>query len=305
MSRFLSFMHSSVELIMSKRQYIILCALLLAIIPLTAQLAVVFVAFITLRKGPHEGALALIAAIAAQFGMLHMQQLASVTFSIVNALALYVPCYIAAYVLRSTRCWQSVAGVLFVLASIGVILTQFFASDLVLEQYLYLETIIKEAQSDVLLSKILNDFSAVNKHIVASYAFGMQVLSMLVSAITALILARALQSKLYNVGGFTKEVLGFRVNRLAILILIALFFAVYMQNFIAISLMPMFFLYFLLAGLSVSVSTANKKNAKFTLIPLVPLIVIPVATVPFYCILGLFYSLFNLNVFTLKPKKRG
>jgi hypothetical protein len=304
MQRFLSTMHSSIELILSKRQYIILCALLLAAVPFTTQLAVAFVAFITLRKGPSEGAVALIAAITVQFGMLHTS-MASITFCLVNALALYVPCYVAAYVLRSTMSWQSVAGVLFVLVSFGVILVQMIAPELVLEQYLYLETIIKETQSDVLIAKIFNDLSGTNKTIIASYAFGMQVLSMLVSSITSLMVARALQSRLYNAGGFKKEVLGFRVNTVGILILIVLIFAVYLQNLIAITLMPMFFLYFLLAGLSVSASTLNKKNAKFTLIPLVPLIVAPVATVPFYCILGLFYSLFNLSVFTLKPKKRG
>lgn len=303
MPQFLSTVHGYIELIMSKKQYIILCALLLAAIPFGNQVAVAFVAFITLRKGPNEGALALIAAITMQFGLLHAST--SITSAIVNSVVLYVPCYVAAYVLRTTMSWQSVAGALFLLVSCSAILVQLIAPEFVLGQYLYLEAIIKESQSDVLMSKIFNDLSSINKNIVASYAFGIQILSVLVSSITSLILARALQSRLYNAGGFKKEVLGFRVNRIGILILVGLFFAVYLQNLIAIILMPMFFLYFLLAGLSVSVNTLNKKNAKFTLIPLVPLIIVPIATVPFYCMLGLFDSLFNLKVFTLKPKKRG
>lgn len=296
-------LQKQLQQLLEHRYYPFLCALLLAFLPRTAWLSVVIVAFVTLRKGWRDGAFLLVPVATAYFSF----SLISMSFvgSLINMLVLFVPCYIAAGVLRVTVTWQAVVSVFFLLISFVSILTQLFAPDFIITQYLYLENFLKETQTDASITKLLSEAANINQAVIASYAFGLQILSISLSAILALMTARAIQSRLYNAGGFKNEMLSFRANKVGLIVLLFLFIAVIQQNLIAMMLLPAVVIYFLLVGLSVSANFLDKRNGRLLFLLFIPLILVPFVTVPFYSTLGLFNSLFNLRLYLLRPKKRG
>ncbi|MDF1757130.1 MAG: hypothetical protein P1U74_02385 [Legionellaceae bacterium] len=295
-------MQKHLQLLFANKNYAILCTMILAMIPFTSWLAVVFVALITLRKGWREGAMLVIPVTCVFFGC---SLVATSTFpAIVNSMTLFVPCYLAACALRTTMTWQSVVCVFFLLISLTTIGIQLFAPEFIISQYVYLQGILRETQSDTAIVKMLSE-TKIDQAVIASYAFGLQMLSIMVSALIALMTARSIQSRLYNPGGFKQEVLSFRANKLAMLVLLIIFGAACGQNIVAMILLPSVVLYFLLAGMSVCANVVDRKNSRLLLLLLVPLILVPFVTVPFYSMLGLIDSFLNLRLFSLKPRKRG
>ncbi|MDP3561040.1 MAG: hypothetical protein Q8R83_02530 [Legionellaceae bacterium] len=304
MLRLNGFLQKQMHALLENKQYAFVCALALAFFPYTAWLSIVIIALITLRKGWREGALVLLPVITAHLGCSLMT--VSKVAAVINTLTLFVPCYLAACTLRVTANWQGVAGVFFLLTSLSALLVQLFAPEFVMAQYVYLQAILKEAQSEAIVSNLLNDTTGLNRTILASYAFGIQMVSVVFSAMTSLMMARSMQSRLFNPGGFKQEILAFRVNKIGLLIAVMLFAATIQHNVVAMIILPALILYFLLAGLSVSANALIKKNPRLVFILLVmPLIIVPFIMVPVYGILGLIDSLFNLRIYTFKPKRRG
>jgi len=304
MTRFKGFVQRQAQLLLDNKQYALLYALILALFPYTAWLSTVIVALITLRKGWREGFTLLLPVVAVHCGYSLLS--VSTAVALINTFTLFVPCYMAACVLRYTASWQAVVGVFFLLISVSALLIQWFAPEFVMAQYLYLQTILKEAQSGSLVANLLSDTSGINQTMLASYAFGMQMLTLVFSAMTSLMMARSMQSRLFNPGGFRQEVLTFRANKIGLVILASLFAAALQQNMVAMMVLPAPIMYFLLAGLSLSANALMKKNSRFVVVLLiVPLIAVPFVMVLIYSMLGLLDSLFNLRVYTFKPRRRG
>lgn len=303
MLRIREVMQKQMHLYMSNLQYSLMYTLLLAVIPHTSWLAVTGVSLLTLRKGVQRGLLTLLP-VAVVYCALAMKSL-SYLGALLNTVALFVPCFLGALLLRMTSTWQSVAGLFFILIASIAILIQNFAPDIVLAQFMYLQSILQSSQPDAVIVKVLQELSTSNQPVIASYVFGLQLLSVFLSASIALIFARAIQSRLYNVGGFKIEALGFRACKLSLLILLALLMVISRDNFIAMMLLPAVIMYFLLAGLSISATYVDKKNSKFLFLLFLPIVLLPLFSVPFYCCLGLFDSLFSLRFHTLRPRKRG
>jgi hypothetical protein len=303
MLRIREIMQKHLHMMLTNWQYALLCTLILALFPYTSWLSVVSIAFITLRKGLRDGAMLVIPVAAAYFGCSLIVMSAGA--AIINALVLFVPCFLAAYVLRVATTWQAVFSVFFVVIGVVSICIQLFAPEFVIAQYLYLESFLKETQADTAVVKLLAEAANINQAVIASYAFGLQMLSIIFSATMALMAARSIQSRLYNVGGFKQEILNFRAHKIGVLLLIVLFIAGCRQNMIAMMLLPAVILYFVLAGLSVSANILHRKNQRLLLLLLIPLILMPFVAVPFYSLLGLFEGLLNLRLYILKPRKRG
>lgn len=293
-----------IQLLLSNKQYALMYALMFALFPYTVWLSVVIIALITLRKGFGNGALVLLPVITLHLGYSLVS--ISVIPAVINTLTLFVPCYIAACALRLTTSWQAVAAVFFIIISLCAILVQTFAPQFVMAQYLYLQTILKETQSDSTVSRLLSDSTGMNQTILASYAFGIQMLSIIFSALSALFMARSIQSRLYKPGGFKIEMQTFRAHKISLLITAILFTTALQNNVVAMMVLPASVLYFLLAGLSFSMNALVHKNSRLVFIILVmPLIFIPFIMVPVYGMLGLLDSLFNLRIYTFKTRKRG
>lgn len=303
MSRARDLINKQIQLYMSNWQYALLYTLILAVLPFTSWIAVVGISLLTLRKGLKIGSMILLP-VALVFYAVSLKSL-SYWGAFINTCVLFVPCFSGALVLRLTSTWQSVCGVFFLIIAIGALLVQFLAPEFVINQYNYLESILKQSQADATIVKLVTDLSSIDKSIVASYAFGLQLLSIFLSAFIALMFARALQSRIYNVGGFMREALSFRAKKIAIFILFVLFLGINKQNMLAMMLLPSVFIYFLLSGLSICAGIISKKNTRLMLILFVPIAILPVVGVPFYSFVGLFDSLFSLRLYALKRRNRG
>lgn len=303
MVRARDFLNKQVQLYMSNWQYALLYTLILTVFPYTSWMAVSGISLLTLRKGFKSGATVLFPVAFVSYAL----SLKSLSHwgSLINTLVLFAPSFIGALILRLTSTWQAVVAAFFLATAAGALLVQLLAPDFIIKQYAYLESILLDSQADATIIKLITDLSNIDKSIVASYAFGLQLLSISTSAMIALVLARALQSSLYNVGGFMREALNFRANKIAIFIMFVLFVGVNKQNTLAMILLPSVFMYFLLSGLSICAGVVNKKSSKLMLVTLLPIAILPVIGVPFYSFLGLFDSIFSLKFFAFKRRKRG
>lgn len=291
------------HLYMSNWQYALLYTLILAVFPYTSWVAVAGIALLTLRKGIKSSSLVLLPV------ALVLYALAAKSFShlsaLVNTCVLFIPSVIGALVLRHTFTWQAVLVAFFLLIAFIALFVHLFAPEFVINQYVYLESILKNNQGDNNVMKILAELANIDNYIVASYAFGLQLLSVFLSAIIALLFARSVQSRLYNPGGFKEEALGFRAKKIAVFILFILLLGAIKHAMLAMILLPAVFIYFLLAGVSICASLINSKNSKLTFAVFVPIALLPIFSVPFYGFLGLFDSLFSLKFNNFRHKNRG
>lgn len=301
MKRIQAFWHRQEQLILSQRYVAISYALAFSCLPFTSWLSVVIVALITLRKGCLEGMMLLLPVV-----VLHcVYSIATLPFAaaVLNTLILFVPCYLAAGVLRFTASWQAVACFFFLCVSLSVILIQFFVPELVIAQYQYVLEILKVSHHGA-VSQMLNETSNVSQQSLASYTFGVQLLSVVFSTMLSLVVARSMQSRLFNPGGFRQELMLFSATRFSLAIVLILCLAALKDNLVAMMLLPLVIFYFLLAGLSLSAKVLAQKNARLVFFVLIaPLLVLPFVMVPLYGAIGLLDGLFNFK--TVKPKRRG
>ena len=195
--------------------------------------------------------------------------------------------------------WQAVAGALLLLVTLAALGVQQCVPDWVLAQYKLLQSLILTDQSQQVTSQLkwLKEMSGTSELIMANCLFGFQMLSGVMSVFVSLIMARALQSRLYYPKGFAKEMLAFRGNRLSCMMFLIIALGAWQLNVVAINVVPVFALFYLMAGLSICASLLMGKTARFTgVLLVVPLMVVPFVMVPMYIVIGLLDGLFNLRV---------
>jgi len=169
------------------------------IFPLSFLLSSAAAALVVLKKGAREGLLVLIGA------TVFCTLMASIRFgtpvlAIVNALAIWLPVWIAAQVLRTSRSQASVLIVVMIMSLFLAIGIRYFVGDI---EVFWHDSLIKyaskiaivanaERQADVIkvLALIMNGFVAVS--------FGLMTM-------LSVLLARWWQSLLFNPGGFGEE----------------------------------------------------------------------------------------------------
>ncbi len=300
MKRIQAFWQKQVQMMLSQRHTAIGYALAFAPLSYTSWLSTVIILLVTLRRGWLEGGIVLGPVLMVHMGV----STATLPFfaAFMNTLLLFVPCYSAACVLRLTVSWQGVAGFLFLFASLAVLAVQIWLPELVVAQYQYVLEILKLSHQTA-ISQMLQETSHINQQVMASFAFGVQLLSMVFSSMLSLMMARSMQSRLFNPGGFRQELLAFRATKVSLLIALLLSVAVMKYNPVAMMLLPLVFFYFMLAGLSLSANTLVRKNARLIVVVLVaPLFVLPFVMVPFYGMLGFLDGLFNLRQLNRKEE---
>lgn len=293
--RWKGFLTKQAELLLSSKQRMLLCAALFAVLPYCAWLAMTVVALITLRKGEREGGQLLIFVMIVHVMVSVMTDPLSIV--LINTVILFVPCFLAAYALRMSASWQVVASVLFLQTIISALLIQALIPGWVVEQYTVIQTILKSTQPDHVLSKWFSDSSGLSELVIANYVFGMQLMSAAISVLMALMMARSLQSRLYYPGGFVREMLTFRGNKLSFIVITILGVAAWHLNMVAMNVLPVLALFYMLAGLSLCANLIVGKTSRLTL----PLLVLPLLFVPFvmgpaYIIVGFFDSVFNIRL---------
>ena len=149
-----------------------------------------------------------------------------------------------------------------------------------------------------MLPRVITDINGSSQLILANYLFGLQLASLVLSAILPLTLARSVQSQLYYPGGYQQEMYSLRSNKIGLLILVLMLVSANQGKLIAMDILPLLVMYFLFAGLSLSFhALAGKKIRGALLILITPLVLVPFVMLPVYVILGSLDSLFNLRLY--------
>ncbi|ARG97665.1 DUF2232 domain-containing protein [Legionella micdadei] len=306
MARLGEFLGKQGRLLLENDRLALLYIAVLALIPFAAWLSAAVVALITLRKGWLDGFKGFVVATLT----LLILSLPSMPLSaaVITALMAFLPCYLTAALLHSTTSLK-IAGFFIVLQALLVIaLIHWLAPEFISNQYLYVQAIIKELEresSDGNMTSLLSNNEAVNKIVIANYIVGVQAVSVLLSAVVSLLLARSVQSRLYYPGGFKRDLVAFRASGFGVIILAIAMIGAYRHNPLALSCLPVLAVYYVFAGLSLSFNVLAKDKGVGTLaLLLVPLILLPFVMLPVYVIFGALDSLFNFRLH-LSPNAGG
>jgi hypothetical protein len=269
----------------------------LALIPFAGWLSAAVVALITLRKGLSDGFKCFVVA----FMALLVLSLMTMSFSAacITAAMAFLPCYLTAAVLHETASWKVAVGFIVLQALLVIALIHWLAPEFITNQFQYIQAILKQLERESADSSalvLLNNQSKLTQTVIANYLLGVQAISVVMSALASLMLARSVQSRLFYPGGFRQEMLAFRANSFGVFLLGFAAIGAYQHNPLAISCLPILVTYFVFAGLSLTFSVMTKDKGIGTLILLtVPLILLPFVTLPVYVILGSLDSLFNFR----------
>lgn len=289
-------MRNQAKFLLENPWYAILCAVVLALLPYTSWLSVALIALVTLRKGSREGGVLLAAVLLAHFAF----SLTTLTakLAIINTLLVFMPCYLAAILLRITASWRAVAGGFFLQVTIAMMLLQAMLPDFSMTQFLYFKTALRDLQYDNTLLEFVNGNHGIKDLTLANYLLGIQAAGIVLSAALSLMLARSLQSQLYYPGGFRKEMLDFRGEKLGLFLLVIMMIAASHDNVLAMTILPVLIVYFLLSGLSLGFNLFAKKRPLGSFLLLIaPLLLIPLVMLPVYVVVGSLDSLFNFRLY--------
>lgn len=296
MTRFSAFIQNQGQHILQNERYAMLHAIILALLPYTTWLSVALVALVTLRKGWNASYKLLGMAMLAQLAVSLVQL--STTMAIIHTFLTFMPCFLAACALRSFANWRAVAAAFFIQAFIAVLVLQILMPDFMMQEYLFIQAALQEMQNENTLLALINEKTHLNPMILASYLLGFQVIGVVFSACISLMFARSVQSQLFYPGGFRQEMLTFRAEKLGLLLLVILLIAAREEHVMAMSLLPIFMFYFLLAGFSLSYQVLSKKRPLSSLVFLtVALVLMPFIMLPVYVIFGSLDSVFNLRLY--------
>jgi len=286
------------QILLENERYAMLHAVILALLPYTAWLSVAVVALVTLRKGWTKGALVLIPALGAYFVLAYSST--ALIIALLNASLVFMPAYLAAGVLRMSVNWRFVIGSFFVQALVVVVLLQLFMPNFIAAQLVYVQAALRELQGDSALMELINNKAGMNQMVLASYLLGLQIVGVVFSACLSLMLARSVQSQLFCPGGFRREMLTFRADKIEFVFLVILFIGAIQQNVIAMSLLPILIFYFMLAGFSLSFNVlAKQKPLSLMIVSIASLVLLPFVMLPVYVIFGSLDSLFNFRLYLL------
>lgn len=280
--------------LLENKQHAILYAVILSIVPFASWLSVALVILVTLRKGAKSGFEVMLPALVVHSVPLMM--LVSLDSALINTLVAYIPCYLAAICLRETKSWQMVSGVFLIQAFIGFLSIQLLAPDFVVDQFSQFKSLLAQYQEYQQLVDTSTD--GINSFVLAQLFFGIQILSVIVSAMISLLFARSVQAKLFNPGGFRDELLGFRSGRLAFLVLIGVSVASYYEIPFAINLLPLVLCYFLISGFSLAYFIlARKRQVRVVILLFLLILFKPSFVILAYVVFGSLDSLFNFRLY--------
>lgn len=283
--------------------YALIYIAILALIPFAAWLSAAVVALVTLRKGWVAGLKGLVVGVVS----LYIPSLVSDSWlmSFTNAVLAFLPCYLTAGVLRSTMSWRIAMAFIVLLVLCGINYVYWLAPELIQEQYQFVVAVLKQWQNSDLVSN-QDAINAVNPMIVTYYVIGVQAISIALSAIVSLMLARSVQSSLFYPGGYRQEMLDFRASGWGVILLALAAIGAYQSVSLAISCLPILVMYYAGAGISISfnILAKGKKGIGIVFLLLIPLIIVPLVMLPIYVMLGALDSLFNFRLY-LSAKKGG
>jgi len=284
------------KILLENKWHAMFYAIVFALLPFSSLISVVIITLVTLRKGWKNGCWLLLPVLAVSL------TLALTTYSfkvaLISILLNYVPCYLAACVLRLTTSWRNVVSIFLLQTIICVTFLHYFMPEYILTQLQYLLTILRDLDAESSVLAFINDKSNLNQMLLASYLLGFQAVAVVFSAFIPLMMARSIQSDLFFPGEFKNEILSFRGDKFGLLLLIVMLVGANQQSVVAVSILPMLLFYFLLTGISLSLNVFSKhKPFRITLLLMATIFFLPFIMLPVYVIFGSLDSLFNFRLY--------
>ena len=232
--------------VMNSQRDAIFAAVIFSLLPMFGWLGASIMALVTLRHGAKQGLvilfwMGLATGILALFGW-HDQFLYGFVF---GSLIIWM----LASVLAQTNSWNKVLQTAMLLGMLGVMLTHILVPNIHHYWYQLFAQYYFDADSIVSLPMSKAQMQELFKQIALIWT-GVQASVFLLSNIGTLIIARWVQSMLYNPGGFGEEFLKLRMGRLTNLILLGLIALSFTGYSVFWDMLPIPLVAFFVAGLS-------------------------------------------------------
>lgn len=285
--------------ILVSRRRAVLWVLVLSFVPITLSIALAILALTVLRKGWQEGVALLMPILVIQ--CLLTLPVGSVLSASVYAMSAVLPCFISACVLRTTNSWRWVTLVLFLFLCLVSIALHLSGASFIEKQFLTAQSMLNEIQPGGILSQALAVTNKDDALLYANYLFGVQAVALSLSALLALMLARGIQARLFYPGGLKQELLTYRGSKVSALMLVLLFVGAMQKQLLAVDLLPFLTFCFFFAGLSLTFhALSHKRTLMVSVVLLMPLLLLPMAFLPVYVVLGLLDGFFDFRVYLPK-----
>jgi hypothetical protein len=237
------FLHRCASYVMRGRQQAVIVGLLFTVVPLLGWVSNVIISLVTLRKGAKEGAIVLLWVI---LPVVVVAGLGNPWIALYNIVGGSLLGYLLALVLRQTQSWRKVLEAGMFLGLIAVLLVHLLIPNvgaLWVAQLGHYATLIKDQLNFTVNTAQLQPF--------VKFATGFQVAFLWLGVLINLVLARGLQSMLYNPGQLRPELEALRLSGWDALVFLLIVIASLQKFALAQDALPIVFLAFILAGLSV------------------------------------------------------
>ena len=282
-------LHRFASYVMRGRRQAVMLGLLFTIVPLLGWVSNAIISLVTLRKGAKEGAVVLLwvilpAVVASSLGNRWI-----ILYGIIGG-SLFS--YALALVLRQTQSWKKVLTAVLLIGLFAVLLVHLFIPNISTvwsSQFAHYALLVKKQFNVVVNTTQLQSF--------AKFATGFQAAFIALSVLINLVLARGLQSMLYNPGQLRPELEGIRLSLWQLLILLAILILSFLHIGLAQDALPVAVFVFVLAGLSVFHALVHLKNLakKWILLVYVLLVVFFPYMAAAFMLLAVVDSLVNLR----------
>lgn len=249
------FLHRCASYVMRGRQQAIIIGLLFTMLPLLGWVSNVIIALVTLRKGAKEGGIVLLWVI---LPVVVIAALGNPWIALYNIVGGSLFGFLLALILRQTQSWQKVLEAGMLLGLLAVLVVHLIRPDINavwLTQLGHYAALLKDQLNFSVNTEQLQFFT--------KFATGFQVAFLWLGVLINLMLARGLQSMLYNPGRLSPELEAVRLSKWDGLVLLVIVVASLQKIAMAQDALPVVLLTFLLAGLSVLHAVIRLRNGFF------------------------------------------
>lgn len=248
-------LHRCASYVMQSRHQAIIIGLLFSMIPLLGWISNVIISLVTLRKGAKEGCIVLLWII---LPLVVIAGLGNPWVALYHIIGISLFGFLLALILRHTQSWQKVLETGMLLGVLTVLVVHLINPDITafwstqLGRYAVL---IKDQLNFPVNTEQLQFFT--------KFATGSQIAFLWLGVLINLVLARGLQSMLYNPGKLAPELEAVRLSKSDGLVLLVIFIASLQEITLAQDALPIVMLAFFLAGLSVLQALIRRRNGFF------------------------------------------
>ncbi len=295
MSRLQQFFTKQSAFLLENHLHAWVAILCLALLPFCDWLSMALVSLIGLRCGAKDGFKAGMVS-AAVFVLLFSVSTQNVlAYSALESLVTLGLSFVAAMVLRYTISWNRAISTMLLITLGLTLLTSAVGLDYIHSQAQLLLHVLKEKNSH-LMQQFFGQLALDDQKFIAVF-LGIKMLSIMLSAVCVLMLARDIQSRLYYPTGFKQELRHFKASRLVIILLLIVMILVFNGQWLWLSCLPLLVTYVLVAGMVTIFRLMPKKhNILNALLIITPLVIAPALMVAIYLLIGSLDGFFNIRL---------